>query len=350
MGVTKSVQPYCRFAVITMQMMPNMSWPQRVASDARTVDPGATVIGLLPGVSNFFYCFFYRWSARAGTGIVELQARVPFKPNRYALRKFQRDPSSIDAILELPLQTGRNPHEGRARPAVGVGSDAARGGGRVVTIGGHRSSAGAEIVMGIRSVEVCRHDVVPDQVLRELVLPLRGDHVGLVLVGTKGGTVVGHEGAVVVLTRISGRCECMRPAEMQTVLAAQFLTHDKPGAPPLTLVLECQIRRDRAMQVFDDRADRRLGRELIHDAGRGRILIRNIIEALLLRKRAVDTQARKRRAILRSEGQRNAVCARKVALAVDILVPFTGGGHVERAVRIAEIGAHRIAERAVATR
>ena len=40
----------------------------------------------------------------------------------------------------------------------------------------------------------------------------------------------------------------------------------------------------------------------------------------------------------------------QVALAVDILVPFSGAGHVERAVRITEIGAHRIAEGAVAAR
>src|SRR5712691_5633336 len=34
MGLTNRVQPYCRFAIITMQMMPKISCPQRVASDA----------------------------------------------------------------------------------------------------------------------------------------------------------------------------------------------------------------------------------------------------------------------------------------------------------------------------
>ena len=29
-GLTNSVQPYCRLAISTMQMMPTMSWPQRV--------------------------------------------------------------------------------------------------------------------------------------------------------------------------------------------------------------------------------------------------------------------------------------------------------------------------------
>src|SRR5262249_11642153 len=34
MGLTNSVQPYCRFAIITMQMMPKISCPQRVHSVA----------------------------------------------------------------------------------------------------------------------------------------------------------------------------------------------------------------------------------------------------------------------------------------------------------------------------
>src|SRR6266699_7332620 len=49
-GLTNNVQPYCRLAIITMQMMPKTSWPQRVASDAsgRADAPAATVIiGLL---------------------------------------------------------------------------------------------------------------------------------------------------------------------------------------------------------------------------------------------------------------------------------------------------------------
>src|ERR1700745_2115021 len=38
MGLTNNVQPYCRLAIITMQMMPKMSWPQRVAGDAKASD------------------------------------------------------------------------------------------------------------------------------------------------------------------------------------------------------------------------------------------------------------------------------------------------------------------------
>src|SRR5215813_11432763 len=40
-GLTNSVQPYCRLAIITMQMMPKISWPHRVASDAVARSTGA---------------------------------------------------------------------------------------------------------------------------------------------------------------------------------------------------------------------------------------------------------------------------------------------------------------------
>src|ERR1041385_596945 len=36
MGLTNSVQPYCRLAIITMQMMPNSNWAHRVPLDAPT--------------------------------------------------------------------------------------------------------------------------------------------------------------------------------------------------------------------------------------------------------------------------------------------------------------------------
>jgi hypothetical protein len=38
MGFTNSVQPYCRFAIITMQMMPMMSWVQRALLDGGLLD------------------------------------------------------------------------------------------------------------------------------------------------------------------------------------------------------------------------------------------------------------------------------------------------------------------------
>jgi hypothetical protein len=71
--------------------------------------------------------------------------------------------------------------------------------------------------MRVRSVESCCHHVVPDQILREPVLPLRRNHVRLVLVGSESGAIGGYERGVVVLTRIAGRAERMRPAEMQAV-------------------------------------------------------------------------------------------------------------------------------------
>src|SRR5215467_1524395 len=46
-GLTNRVQPYCKLAIITMQMMPKISWPQRVNSDARSpasTDPDAAVM------------------------------------------------------------------------------------------------------------------------------------------------------------------------------------------------------------------------------------------------------------------------------------------------------------------
>src|SRR5215831_16849236 len=41
MGIVKSVQPYCRLAIITMQMMPMTSWLQRVASETRAAGRSA---------------------------------------------------------------------------------------------------------------------------------------------------------------------------------------------------------------------------------------------------------------------------------------------------------------------
>ena len=50
-GLTKSVQPYCRLAISTMQMMPKKSWPQRGAGDSAALDATAvasTVITFRP--------------------------------------------------------------------------------------------------------------------------------------------------------------------------------------------------------------------------------------------------------------------------------------------------------------
>src|SRR5215468_2230939 len=50
MGIVKSVQPYWRLAIITMQMMPMISWVQRVASETRSAGRSVcdmAVIGLI---------------------------------------------------------------------------------------------------------------------------------------------------------------------------------------------------------------------------------------------------------------------------------------------------------------
>ena len=207
----------------------------------------------------------------------------------YATLSFRAWFKPVDTILEPPLQTGGNAHQRCPGPAMRGGSKATRHTRSVVGVGGNRPSACAKIVVSISSVERRRHDIVPDQVIRELVLPLSGHHVGLVLVGTKSGSVGGHERRVVVLARIAGRAECMRPAEIQAVQGSLIPgPHDKPGAPPRTFVLECHIRRDIAMHVFDNGTNRGLGCELIHDTALGGPLIRNIVSALLLCNPAIN--------------------------------------------------------------
>src|SRR5262249_20831131 len=166
------------------------------------------------------------------------------------------------------------------------------------------------------------------------------------------GAVGGEGGGVVGVGGVAGGAECVRPAEIHAVQGVELLAHDKPSAPSRTFVLECQIRRDIAMHVFNDATNRGLGREGVQDTALRGPLVRNILKALLLCDIAVNsTRCRgKRRAVLRRKGDRNAIRARKVTLAVDSLVPFGGAGHVERAVCVTEIGAHHIVPRPIATR
>ena len=49
-GFTKSVQPYCRLAIITMQMMPKISWLQRVAGVAVAPDSTIVVVAAMASV------------------------------------------------------------------------------------------------------------------------------------------------------------------------------------------------------------------------------------------------------------------------------------------------------------
>src|SRR5271169_311707 len=59
-GLTNSVQPYCRLAIITMQMMQNMRFIQRIDSDTRAVEtePAAIAIESSPWISVDFHLVF----------------------------------------------------------------------------------------------------------------------------------------------------------------------------------------------------------------------------------------------------------------------------------------------------
>src|SRR5438105_4504632 len=60
MGLTNRVQPYCRLAIITMQMMPKTSCPQRVASDAIRVSMVPALVAIsVPLLSRaLLFCRF----------------------------------------------------------------------------------------------------------------------------------------------------------------------------------------------------------------------------------------------------------------------------------------------------
>src|SRR5258705_6884466 len=76
MGLTKSVQPYCKFAIITMQMMPKISCPQRVASDAVARTPIVLVVVdiFLPSllVSYFLISFVISYVARRDARLLQI--------------------------------------------------------------------------------------------------------------------------------------------------------------------------------------------------------------------------------------------------------------------------------------
>src|ERR1700724_764964 len=65
-GLTNSVQPYCRLAIITMQMMPKINWPQRVESDALAREPALdeTAIVFLPIPLARYFCFVFFGAGR----------------------------------------------------------------------------------------------------------------------------------------------------------------------------------------------------------------------------------------------------------------------------------------------
>ena len=128
--------------------------------------------------------------------------------------------------LELILQAGGNPHQRCARVAMIIGIDAARGAIGIVAVGGNAPSARAEIEVGARSVEGRRRIDIPSQVPPERMLIRQSYHVRLVPMGSVSCAVGGQKGAVVMLSGIAGRLECMRPAKVHTVIVAEFLAHD----------------------------------------------------------------------------------------------------------------------------
>src|SRR5262249_43913073 len=75
-GLTNSVQPYCRLATITMQMMPKMSWPQRVAGEAKASDRTAVDAVVIDSSHNVF-CLCYLICAQLT--ILSLSRTVPWK-------------------------------------------------------------------------------------------------------------------------------------------------------------------------------------------------------------------------------------------------------------------------------
>src|SRR5262249_47438788 len=58
-GLTNRVQPYCRLAIITMQMMPKISWPQRVPSDAVARTSIALVVLVVVDISPSLFCLIW---------------------------------------------------------------------------------------------------------------------------------------------------------------------------------------------------------------------------------------------------------------------------------------------------
>src|SRR5438477_9684924 len=68
-GLTNSVQPYCRLAIITMQMMPKINWPQRVASDAVARDEIASVV-LVVTVSSIPALLIEQYARRRASSLL----------------------------------------------------------------------------------------------------------------------------------------------------------------------------------------------------------------------------------------------------------------------------------------
>src|SRR5215469_6748525 len=132
--------------------------------------------------------------------------------------------------LEPPLQAGRHANQCRAGETVGGCKGSTRCGSArkvigIMAVSGDGATAGSQIVVGTGPVKRRRDVGVPGQVLAELVLVGCGDHVGLILIGSiaAAAAVRRRQSAVVVLTRITVRAECMRPAKMNAVHWCELL-------------------------------------------------------------------------------------------------------------------------------
>ena len=91
-----------------------------------------------------------------------------------------------------------------------------------MTISGDSPPTRSKIVMRAWAIKRRRDVGVPSQVLAELVLIGCRDHVGLVVVGSETSGIYGL-GTIVVLPRITGRAEGVRPAEMDAVHRGELL-------------------------------------------------------------------------------------------------------------------------------
>ncbi len=161
-----------------------------------------------------------------------------------------------------------------------------------MTVSGDAATAGSQIVVSTGPVKRCRDVGVPGQVLAELMLIGCCHHVGLVLIGSEAADVIWPntprrgQGAVVVLTRITLRPECVRPTEMDAVRRCELLAEECPGSPARSFILECEIAGYIAGHMLDNGADSRPGGfKLIQRANLGGILVGNVLHAQLARER-----------------------------------------------------------------
>src|ERR1700752_2390900 len=115
-----------------------------------------------------------------------------------------------------------------------IGSKAARGCKGVVAVGSDAMASGAEVVVRARAVDGHGYGRVRSEVGSELMLIIRGEHIGLVVIGTEHTlavrrkrealhTRVGGQEAGGMLPNVARGMEGVRPAEARAVIRRQFL-------------------------------------------------------------------------------------------------------------------------------